>query len=162
MSTITKKKILQPDTGPFGGAPYGNKTTFRFNLTLNSSGVLVASDDATAVVIDDIIRFGVLPKGFQIHDAKIIISTAAGQVATADIGFAYVDGVDSADVPQDADYFTATLALNAPIRKAMDNLAVTPIRLEKDAYVVMLVEAFNITSAMVVDIIIDGIAEGKL
>ena len=52
------KKLRQ-----IGGVPYGNTWTDRFLFETNASGVFVASDQATAVNIADVVRIGVLPAG---------------------------------------------------------------------------------------------------
>lgn len=120
----------------FGGVPYGNLTALEFNMN-TTSGVVDDSNVATAVQIDDVIEIGVLPAGFRIMDALIILSAVYTASSTFTIGFAYVDGVDDADVPQDADYFTADLAADAASRTPMDNLAVAPLELPKDAYLIV-------------------------
>jgi len=162
MADVTKNKILKPDNGPFGGVPYGNLTAFHFNLITNSSGVLVDSDLATALVDTSNVRIGVLPKGFLICDALIAVSDAFDTGVTLDIGFEYVDGVDDSDVPEDADYFGNAIAASSALRQYADNLAVGPVRLAKDAYVTVLIDDDDHEAAGVLDVVVWGIAEGKL
>lgn len=135
MATITKKKVL---TLPgFGGVPYGNNTVREFTFETNSSGVYVDSDTATAVGNGDKVRVGVLSAGMRLHDALAIVSDAFRASSTAKIGFEYVDGVDSSDVPQDDDYFFAALALDAAGRTRAANTGVRPVTLPKDAYLIV-------------------------
>ena len=105
MATVTKNKAHKLPDPPFGGVPYGNTTKAVFNFSTNASGVLVGSDQATAVADTDVVVLGVLSAGTQLIDALAIVSDAFTASTTMDVGFLYVDGVDSAAVPQDADYF---------------------------------------------------------
>lgn len=144
----------------FSGTPYGNRTALKFKLETNAAGVMVDSDQATALIIGDVVMIGVLPAGFDIHDSLAIVSDAFTAVTTANIGFAYVDGVDDVDVPEDADYFNAALATNALGRTRASNTAVKPVILPKDAYVIITVAGAAHASAGLLDLIIDGIWTG--
>ena len=93
---------------------------------MNASGVAVNSDLATALQIGDVVRIGVLPAGFKMIDALFITSDAFTALVTANIGFEYVDGVDSSAVPQDADYFGTAITLDTQGRYPADNAAVKP------------------------------------
>jgi len=155
MATITKKKVL---TLPgFGGVPYGNNTVREFTFETNSSGVYVDSDTATAVGNGDKVRVGVLSAGMRLHDALAIVSDAFRTSSTAKIGFEYVDGVDSTDVPQDDDYFFAALAATVG-RTAANNTAVRPLTLPKDAYLILTVNGSTAdhASAGVYDFVVQG------
>lgn len=159
MATITKKNIknlVQP-----GGVPYGNITGLHFTFETNSSGYFVDSDvPATAVAVDDVVRIGVIPAGFQIWEYWANISDAFTASSTFKIGFAYVDGTDSTAVPQDDDYFCAatTAASQAVLKKT--NVAVRPLTLPKDAYLIITNAGAAQAAAGQVDVMILGIAKG--
>jgi len=158
MSTVTKKQIRND---PFFAADgCGNQSVVVFTLEVNASGILVSSDLATALQIGDVVRIGVLPAGFKPIDALFIASDAFTALVTADIGFAYVDGVDSTVVPQDADYFGSAIALNTAGRYPADNVAVKPETLPKDAYVTMTMAGAACAAAGRVDVVIYGIHTG--
>ena len=158
MATVTKKNVrkLQQYAGP-----QGNAWKDKFNFTTNASGVFVDSDKATAVVQTDVVRIGVLPAGLELHDALAIVSDAFTALTTAKVGFAYVDGVDSADVPQDDDYFFAALATNAQGRTRANNTAVAPVTLPKDAYLILTVAGADHAAAGVLDVIVEGVHKGQ-
>lgn len=154
MATITKKKVL--NQASFGGTPYGNNAVLRFNLTTNSSGAYIDSNSASAITASDTVRLGVLPAGMRLDDCLAIVSDAFTATATIKLGFAYVDGVDSAAVPQDADYFYAALAMDATGRTRANNNAVAPVVLPKDAYLVIDWDAASNIVVGVADFLIYG------
>lgn len=160
MANITRKNIKnlrQP-----GGVPYGNMTGLSFSFETNSSGYFVDSDvPATAVAVDDVVRVGVIPAGFQIWDYLLNISDAFTASSTFKIGFAYVDGVDSTAVPQDDDYFCAatTAATTAVLKKT--NTAVRPVTLPKDAYLIITNAGAAQAAAGVADILVVGVDKGR-
>lgn len=158
MATVTKKYL--PQEQQFGGAPYGNATTLQFNLTTNASGVLVSSDSASAVGIGDVVRIGILPAGCRLNDALAIVSDAFTATATAKIGFAYVDGVDSTSVPQDDDYFFAALAYNAAGRTRAANTAVVPVTLPKAAYLIVTNQVAALNAVGVLDVLVECVLNG--
>ena len=135
MPTITRKGLKQEAT--FGTAPYGNSTTLEFPLTTNASGAAVNADSTAAIASGDVVRIGIIPAGFRLHDSLAIVSTAFTAAVTGSFGFAYTDGVDDATVPQDADYFGADVAINAAGRYAASNTAVKPVTLPKEAYLTL-------------------------
>lgn len=154
MSTITKKKVL---TLPqYGGTPDGNVTVLPYHFETNSSGVFTDSDLTTAVQVADVARIGVLPAGLRLDDALSIVSNLFTAAVTVAVGFAYVDGSDSSDVPQDADYFHAALALSAQSRTRANNVAVAPVVLPKDAYLTLTFAGAAIDAAGVYDILVYG------
>ena len=158
MATVTKKKVLNQST--FGGTPYGNLSVLSYNLTTNASGVYVDSDQATAVALGDKVRLGVLPAGMKLIDALFIVSDAFTALVTADIGFEYVDGVDSTAVPQDADYFGTAITLHTLGRYPADNTAVAPVVLPKDAYLIVTTAGAACAAVGVADILIKGVQTG--
>ena len=158
MATVSKKKVLNQAT--FGGVPYGNATALTFQFATNASGVFVDSDLATAVASGDKVRLGVLPAGMKLIDALFIVSDAFTALVTADIGFEYVDGVDSTAVPQDADYFGTAIALHTQGRYPADNAAVSVVTLPKDAYLILTTGGANCAAVGVADIVIKGVLTG--
>jgi hypothetical protein len=158
MATVTKKGVKNEQK--FGGAPYGNATKLAYSFETNSSGVYVNSDKTTAVASADVVIIGVIPGGTTLYDALFAISDAFTASATADIGFQYVDGVDDTDVPQDADYFDAALALDATGRTRAANLAVRPVTLPKDAYLILTIGGANLAAAGIIDIVLDVTEKG--
>lgn len=136
MATITLKNILQKQPYFGGITPYGNALELRFKLDTNSSGVYTEGDSTSAIGTTDVVRLGILPAGMRLSDALAIVSDAFRASTTCKLGFQYVDGVDSTDVPQDDDYFFAALALDAQGRTRAANVAVRPVVLPKDAYLI--------------------------
>ena len=157
MATITKKKILNQAT--FGGTAYGNLTALAFNLTTNATGAFTDSDVATGIALGDVVRVGVLPAGMKLLDSQLIVSDAFTAAVTTSIGFAYVDGVDSAAVPQSATYFGTGLSLAATgrLRNATTN---APVTLPKDAYVILTTAGAANAAAGVADVIVEGVLTG--
>jgi len=153
------KKNYIDTVSQFGGVPYGNTTTLEFDMN-TTSGVVDDSNVATAVQIDDVIEIGVLPAGFRIMDALIIISAVYTASSTFTIGFAYVDGVDDANVPEDADYFTADLAADSAARTPADNTAVAPIELPKAAYLTIDNGVAAQATTGAVTVLVQGILRG--
>lgn len=158
MSTLNKDYMRQAKS--LGGVPYGNAWKGVFTFATNASGVMTDSDKATAVAQNDVVRLGILPAGLQLHGCLSIVSDAFTAATTADIGFAYVDGVDSSAVPEDADYFDAALATDAQGRTAAANLAVYPVTLPKDAYLILTIGGANHAAAGRLDVIVEGIHTG--
>lgn len=157
MATITKKKVLNQKQ--FGGTPYGNKTSLEFNLVTNAVGAFTDSDVATGIQSGDKVRLGVLPAGMRFEDSQVIVSDAFSASVTANIGFEYVDGVDSAAVPQNASYFGAAVALSAAarLRNATTN---APVTLPKDAYLIVTTGGAANAVVGVADIFIEGVLTG--
>jgi len=157
MAAMPKKKVLNQAT--FGGTPYGNTSVLPFNLTTNAVGAFVDSDVATGIALGDVVRLGVLPAGFRLQDSTVIVSDAFTALMTGSLGFAYVDGVDSAAVPQDAAYFGTGLVLNATGR--LRNATVkAPVTLPKDAYLILTTAGAACNAVGVADILIDGVLTG--
>lgn len=158
MATATKKnvKYLQQ----FGGVPYGNLSALHFNFTTNASGIWEDSDLATAVVDATKLRLGVLPAGMTLVNYMAIISDAFDTDVDFEIGFEYVDGVDSTAVPQDHDYFTLALDADATSVTFKTN-PTAPVTLPKDAYLIITIETDDNEAAGVLDLFVIGIMEGK-
>lgn len=159
MSTVTKNKSAIAKS--LAGVPWGNAATIPLNLTTNAAGAAVDSNLATALQIADVVRLGILPAGLTLHDAQLIISDAFTAATTAGVGFSYVDGVDSATVPQDAAYFVAaaSLALNATGISRKTSVT-APVTLPKDAYLILTLAGAAHASVGVLDVIVHGVHTG--
>lgn len=153
MATITKNALK--DEKQSTGTPYGTATTLHYQLATNSSGAVVGADVTTAVTSGSVVRMGILPAGMRLDDAKAIVSTAWTATITAKLGFAYVDGVDSTDVPQDAAYFGAGLNAATAARLRMST-AKAPVKLAKEAYLVWTQEVAANAKAARIDFIVHG------
>lgn len=158
MATVTKKRINKAQQFT---SPYGNKFAQAFNFTTNASGVFVDSDLATAVQVNDVVRLGVLPAGLELHDALTVVSDAFAASTTADIGFLYADGVDSTAVPQNAAYFNAALATSSTGRTRATAVN-APVRLPKDAYLVLTRKGAADSAVGIADVIVEGILQGPM
>lgn len=154
MATITKNRYQ--DSQNFGQTPYGNLTTLEYVVTTNATGAVVGSDSTAAVASGDVVRLGILPAGFRLHDSLTIVNDAFTAAVTGALGFAYVDGVDSTVVPQDADYFNAAAAINAVGRYAASNTAVVPVTLPKDAWLTLTTGGANHTTAANAVVLVTG------
>lgn len=141
--------------------PAGNKTVIKGNLTTGATGVVANSDLATALQVNDVVRIAFLPSGTELQDAQAIVSDAFAASTTADIGFLYADGVDSAAVPQNAAYFFAALATSATGR-TRSTVANAPVRLPKDAYLVMTRKGAADSAVGILDVLVDAVLQGAL
>lgn len=159
MATI--KKLRYQDDATFGGVPYGNVTSKSFNLTTKANGAATNSDTAAAIGNGDSVVLGLLPAGMLLQDAVATVSDAFTALTVGKLGFAYTDGVDSTAVPQDDDYFfdTATLTLHTlgTYRKVTST---APVRLPKDANLVLISSGAAHASAGVADFRITGVLGG--
>ncbi|MDX9893859.1 MAG: hypothetical protein RBS34_00335 [Desulfofustis sp.] len=156
MANLTKKNIK--NLRQIGGVPFGNLTALEFTFETNASGVWSDSDTTAAVGIADVCRVGILPAGFRLLDAKIVISDAFTTNSTFDLGFAYTDGEDSTAVPQDADYFFNDLDEAAGLTFKTNTTA--PVTLPKDAYLTLLNNSAAQAAAGVMNIIVYGVMTG--
>lgn len=153
-TTFTRTKLAST---PQWNNNDGNQTVLRFNVTTNSSGVWIDGDTATAPAATDELLIGILPAGMRLDDALMIVSNDFTAATAAKVGIRAVDGVTTQD---DADYFTASLVLNAIDRYRADNKAVAPITLARDMYLVMDWDTATNAVAGVLDILIYGVLTG--
>jgi hypothetical protein len=131
MANITLKGSSQRPR--FGGSPpYGNASVFSFSLKTGATGAVLDSDATAALAVGDKVTLGYLPEGFVPYDALLVVGTAFTASNTADLGFEYADGVDSAEVPQNAAAFFAAQAVSAAT-KVRSGVAWTPAPLPKEA-----------------------------
>lgn len=102
----------------------------------NGGAVNGSANSIAAIASGDVVNLGVIPAGSLINDVCAVVSTAFTASVTGTLGFAYVDGVDSTEVPQDADYFFAAGAINAAgIYRKTNTTA--PVTLPKDAFLTL-------------------------
>jgi hypothetical protein len=158
MADFTKKLARSQQ---FGQNPYGNVVAYPFSFATNASGVPLDSNATAALTAADTIRLGLLPKGTKLLDSVHILSDAFTATATCKLGFIYADGVDSAEVPQDADYFVAALDLNTVAVTRKTN-ATRPVTLPKDAYLVLDLDVATLAAAGQLDVIVLGEAVGAV
>ena len=156
MATITKKH--NPRT-QVGATPWGNAHGLQFTLATVASGAAIGADSTAAIGSGDKVRLGVIPAGSTLLDSVVTVSTGFTALVTGDIGFEYVDGVDSTAVPQDADYFGAAIALNTAgvYRKATTT---APVTLPKDAWLIITTAGAANAKAARADVVLNVAAEG--
>lgn len=160
MATYTKLKVKS--TPHYNSVPSGNAAVLAYHFETTSAGKWTDSDvPGTAIADPTTLILGVIPAGTHIQDSLAIVSDAFTASTVLKLGFAYVDGVDVTAVPQDDDYFHAALAINAAGRTRQNNLAVVPVTLPKDAYLVGVSSGAAHASAGVLDFLIYGIVNGN-
>lgn len=154
MATIKKLGMGRHQYGGF--TPDGNLTTYRAQLVTLANGAASNSDTTgTALGIGDVVYLERLPQGMVLEDAQTIVSTGLTAAVTGSLGFAYIDGVDDATVPQDPAYFGAGIALNAAARiRATGTKA--PVKLPKEAYLTLTIAGAANAKAGQVDFIVHG------
>ena len=153
MATIKKLGLGLQQFGGF--TPYGNLTTLRAVLLTAADGGAVNADSAAPLGVGDVVVLDKLPEGLVLEDAQVIVSTAMTAAVTGSLGFIYADGVDSADVPQDAAYFGAGLALSATGRLRAAT-AKAPVKLPKPALLVLTIAGAANAKASRLDVIVHG------
>ena len=143
----------------FGGVECGNQLVLHKAFTTLANGAPGDCNTTTQLQIGDVVNLVRLDAGTLLSDAQLIVSTAFGAGVKADVGFAYADGVDSTEVPQDADYFFAAADLNtaARLRTPTANAAV---RLPKAAYLTLTVKGAAIAQVGKADVVIGGEWQG--
>ena len=153
MAKITRKTASQPQYGGF--APYGNLTALYYQVATNATGAVIESDSTAAVASGDVIDLGPIPAGMRLDDVLITVSTAMSASVTGKLGFAYADGVDRADVPQNDAYFGTGYALSAAavLRKTATT---APIRLPKEARLILTTGGAANAKASQIDVRIAG------
>ena len=158
MAKITKKSAH--DDAQQTNAPYGSATTLHYALATNAVGAVVGGDVATGIAAADVVRFGVLPAGMRLDNALIAVSVGMTATVTGKLGFAYVDGVDSAEVPQDDDYFGAGITVAVAGRYPASNVTVRPVTLPKDAYLTLTTAVAANAKASQIDVLVNVTAVG--
>lgn len=140
----------------YGNRPFGNDAVYRFPVETGSTGILQRSRDAkVALAVNDVLSVGRLQAGMVPDTMKAIVSNHFGAGVTASFGFAYADGVDSADLPQSATYFGSGILLSAvgeipvPIKAKL-------VALPKDAYLTMTITGAAVAEAGYLDVVVRG------
>lgn len=156
MATITKK--VNPRVN-VGATPWGNAHGLLYTLVTAANGGATGADSGAAIAQGDKVRLGIIPAGSTLLDNVVTVSTGLTASVTGDLGFEYVDGVDSTAVPQDADYFAAAAALNtaAVLRKSTTT---APVTLPKDAWLVLTTGGAANAKASRVDVALLVASEG--
>lgn len=154
MATITKNALA--DEKQHTGTPYGTAITLHFAVTTNASGAVVNSNVATGVAAGDVVRLGILPAGMRLDDAKTLVTTGWTATVTGKLGFAYVDGIDSATAPQDDDYFGSGITIATAGRYAASNTGVRPVVLPKDAYLILTTAVAANAKASQTDVLVNA------
>ena len=140
----------------YGNRPFGNDAVYRFVVETGATGILLRSREATvALAVNDELKIGRLQAGMVPDTMKAVVSNHFGAGVTASFGFAYADGVDSAELPQSATYFGTGIVLSAvgdipvPIKA---KLAALP----KDAWLTMTITGAAVAKAAFADVIVKG------
>ena len=153
MATVKKLGLGDQQYGGF--TPAGNVTTYRARLNTNATGAAIGADSAAALAEDDVVVLEKLPQGFLLEDAQVIVSTGMTTGVTGSLGFVYVDGVDDATVPQDDEYFGTGIAL-ATAARLRTTSSKAPVRLAKEAYLVLTLGGADNAKASQIDVIVHG------
>lgn len=134
MATITKNRSKLRQFGGF--TPYGNLSLLPFVVRTSAAGALIDSDSTAAIASGDKLDLGPLPEGFRLSDSIVTVTTGLSASVTGNLGFEYEDGVDSAEVPQNASYFGSALNINtaAVLRKVTTT---APVILPKPARLIL-------------------------
>lgn len=153
MAKITRKTASERQYGGF--APYGNTTSLYYQVATNATGAVIESDSTAAVASGDVIDLGPIPAGMRLDDVLITVSTAMSASVTGKLGFAYADGVDRADVPQNDAYFGTGYALSAAavLRKTATT---APVRLPKEARLILTTGGAANAKASQIDVRLSG------
>lgn len=160
MAKVTLKSYGRRQFGGAAGA-YGNTTTLRFQLKTAANGGAIGGDSAAAIASGDVVDLGPLPTGMCLDDASILISTGMTATITGSLGFAYEDGVDSAEVPQDAAYFGTGLNL-ATAARLRASAAKAPVVLPKPARLILTTAVAANAKASQIDVLVTGELTGSL
>lgn len=156
MPTYTRNTSVRRLTG----APYGDAIALPYRFATTAGGIPVATDATVALIAADIVRIGMLPAGTRLIDHIAVISDAFTALATYSLGFAYADGVDSADVPQDAAYFTAAATALSAVAVQRKTTTTAPVTLPKDAWLILTNAGATHSSVGILDVTVFGQAVG--
>ncbi len=136
-------------------ASYGNLTRVDFPMETNASGVLIGSNQKTALLNGDIVYLRRVPKGTKIGmGTDIVVSDAFTAGTTIALGFEYADGVDDAGFPE-SDVFFHAAGTTAALGRLNTTPNVEPKVLPKDAWIIATVGGANHASAGKMNIMLD-------
>lgn len=144
-----------------GATPWGNLNVLHFILATAANGGVQDADSNAPLAVGDKVRLGVLPAGSTLVDSAAIVSAGLTATVKGDLGFEYVDGVDSTKTPQDATYFGAALDL-ATAARLRNATTKAPVTLPKDAYLVLTTSGAANDKAGRVDVVVQAISTGAL
>lgn len=153
MATVT---INQYQNRQFGGfSPFGNVTALTYALATGATGAAINADDvSTPLASGTVVNLGQLPEGFRLDDASVFVTTGMTATITGSLGFAYVDGVDSTTVPQDAAYFGSGIDLAATGRKRASGSKL--VTLPKPAYLILTTAVAANAKASDIKVVVTG------
>ena len=143
-----------------GGVAKGNTSTYVLDIEADSSGILVDAGAEAALAAGDVIKRFHIPENFTVTDMQVVVTTAAGQVATFSVGFRYVDGVDVAEYPEGDDFYFASVALDAAARIRLST-AKRAVPFTKPAHLVLVAAGATLASALKMQLIVGGIHDGS-
>ena len=154
MATHTLEGAVQR----YGGyTSAGNITGYHARVATDADGkvrgVIAEGAPAGAPAAGDVLRLKLLPAGMVLMDSLVVVSKAVSGLAGS-LGFAYEDGVDDADVPQDDAHFGAQLNLSAAARLRCTT-SKPMLRLPKEAWLTLTLTGAP-TGEGVVDIAVFG------
>ena len=152
---MAKVTLQQSRARQFGSTPYGNKSVLTFKLKTNAIGAAIDSSQAAALAIGDVVVLGSLAAGMLVTNTTVLVSNAMSAGVTGSLGIAYVDGVDSALLPQNAALYGAGLVLNA-VGRLRTTTTNELIKLPKDAYLILTVAGAANAKVSTVDVIVEG------
>ena len=140
----------------FGGAEEsGNQTVYASTLSTNSTGAALNSNSTAALGVGDKVYLQSMPAGMRLDNAVAIVSTAFTAAVTGSLGFEYLDGVDSSDVPQDAAYFGTGIVLSTAAR--LPNVSSKElVTLPKEAYLVLTIAGAANAKVARLDVLVTG------
>ncbi|UUE94466.1 hypothetical protein [Comamonas thiooxydans] len=158
MSIVTTQ---QKHGNQLGSTPWGNLNALHFILKTGANGGALQADSNAPLAAGDKVRLGIIPAGSTLVESLAVVSTGLTATVKGDLGFEYVDGVDSAKVPQDAAYFGDNLDLAAAAR-LRNTSTKAPVTLPKDAYLVLTTSGAANAKAARVDVVVQAISTGAL
>lgn len=156
MPTITRK--VNPRL-QVGATPWGNAHGLQYPLLTAANGGVIGADSTAPIVAADKVRLGRIPAGSTLLDSLVVISTGMTATITGDLGFEYIDGVNSAAVPQDLQYFGTGLALATPDR-LRNATTKAPVTLPKDAWLTLTTAVATNVKASRLDVVLTIASEG--
>lgn len=156
MPTITRK--INP-RNHVGATPWGNAHGLQYVLQTAANGGAIGADSTSPILAADKVRLGRIPAGSVLLDSLVVISNGMTATITGDLGFEYIDGVDSVIVPQDLQYFGAALPL-ATAARLRNATSKVPVTLPKDAWLVLTTAVATNAKASRIDVVLTIASEG--
>lgn len=142
-----------------GNTAYGNAVKIMFVLTTDTGGKLLGGNANTKLTVGTKVALGDLPQGMRLTDSQVKVTDATNATVTAKLGFAYTDGIDNTNVPQDAEYFGTGLVLSAVGRLRNTSTKASHV-LPKPALAVLEIAGADVSEASRIEVLIEGTLEG--